>query len=92
MPPQIPGSRLHNSLSVNVGSPLRILCEASGSPEPTIEWHQNADKIDPIEARHIRILQNGRMLLMVAAKVNVLRIICIHDIKETTCLFEMEFI
>ena len=77
VPPRIPGSRHHTELSVNVGQPLRMLCEAVGSPEPNIQWHHNGDRVEPVEARHIRLLQNGRLLQIVSAEVNSFRSFCV---------------
>ncbi len=58
---------------MNVGEPLRLPCEAVASPEPTIEWFHDGEKIELVEARHMRFLQNGRMLQIVAAKVRPAR-------------------
>ena len=67
MPPRIPRSRDITDLNVNVRQPIRIECQPTGVPEPVISWLKDGDELEPHEARHIRLLQKGRVLQIIAA-------------------------
>ena len=54
-------------MSVNVRQPIRIECQPTGVPEPVITWFKDGEELAPRQARHIRVLQKGRILQIISA-------------------------
>jgi hypothetical protein len=70
VPPRIPGSRSETELSVVARRQVKMECEPTGVPEPTITWIKDGNVIDIEQTKFVRILRNGRILQIVAANVD----------------------
>jgi len=70
VPPRIPGSRSETELSVVARRPVKMECEPSGVPEPTITWLKDGNIVDIEQTKYIRVLRGGRVLQLASANVD----------------------
>jgi len=49
---------------------VSLECDARGDPEPVITWLKDGEVMDKNSLRHIRFLSGGRVLQIIAAKVD----------------------
>ena len=50
--------------------PVKMECEPSGVPEPTITWLKDGNVVDIEQTKYIRMLRGGRILQIVSANVD----------------------
>ncbi|CAH1802035.1 unnamed protein product [Owenia fusiformis] len=80
VPPHFNDSEVPRNLSIVSGEPIRLKCDTSGVPAPSIIWFRNWEEITADLYPHIRILQEGKLLHVVSAEV--------YDTAEFTCRAE----
>ena len=69
VPPMIPGGGVVDSLSVVVRQSIRMECDPSGDPKPKVTWFKNGKALSAKKFRYMRLLHDGNVLQIVAARV-----------------------
>ena len=65
----IPGGGVVDELSVVVRQSIRMECEPSGDPKPKVTWYKNGKPLSAKKFRYMRLLRDGNVLQIVAARV-----------------------
>ena len=65
----IPGGGVVDSLSVVVRQSIRMECDPSGDPKPKVTWFKNGKALSAKKFRYMRLLHDGNVLQIVAARV-----------------------
>ncbi|ELU02424.1 hypothetical protein CAPTEDRAFT_142739 [Capitella teleta] len=55
-------------LSVIVRRPIRFECEATGQPQPSINWLKDGREISPEAFQNMRIADAGKVLQIISAQ------------------------
>jgi len=66
--PKITRSRSNVELSVTQRRPIRVDCDATGVPTPTMTWTKDGVPLESDGGR-VNVLQNGQLLMLSAAAI-----------------------
>ncbi|XP_035996829.1 hemicentin-1 isoform X1 [Fundulus heteroclitus] len=67
VPPSISGSEMPSEVGVLVNESIELVCEAQGTPTPTIQWLKDGEAIKSTEINGLRISPNGNTLSVTQA-------------------------
>ncbi|XP_066533975.1 hemicentin-1 [Hoplias malabaricus] len=67
VPPSIVGSDLPGEVSVLLNDSIQLVCQAEGTPPPTIQWLKDGQALSKTGLKNIRISPDGSILTITAA-------------------------
>ena len=82
MPPSFSDNRYRTDLTVVQGKSIKLVCNPSGIPEPTIIWLKSGHVLDLKNRRKVRTIRGGQSIVLTSMSVN--------DTAVYTCLASNE--
>ncbi|XP_062857960.1 hemicentin-1 [Trichomycterus rosablanca] len=68
VPPSITGSEMPREMSVLLNDSIQVVCQAKGTPAPTIQWLKDGNALSSTGLKNIRISPDGSTLTITAAQ------------------------
>uniref|UniRef100_A0A3Q4HTJ7 Hemicentin 1 n=1 Tax=Neolamprologus brichardi TaxID=32507 RepID=A0A3Q4HTJ7_NEOBR len=68
VPPSISGSELPSEMGVLLNQTIQLVCQAQGTPTPTIQWLKDGEAINSTGSKGLRISGNGSKLTVLRAQ------------------------
>ncbi|XP_005733181.1 hemicentin-1 isoform X1 [Pundamilia nyererei] len=68
VPPSISGSELPSEMGVLLNQTIQLVCQAQGTPTPTIQWLKDGEAINSTGSKGLRVSGNGSKLTVLRAQ------------------------
>uniref|UniRef100_A0A3Q2CT39 Hemicentin-1 n=1 Tax=Cyprinodon variegatus TaxID=28743 RepID=A0A3Q2CT39_CYPVA len=67
VPPSISGSEMPSEIGVLVNQSIDLVCEAQGTPTPTVHWLKDGETINSTANKSLRVSPDGKTLIVTQA-------------------------